>query len=351
MFKKNPFFIKLFNWEYWPFYVFYAPINFVLLWFCIRARSLFFYTIANPSIYSGGFMMEKKHDIYALIPKELYPITLYFTAFPQWDDVVNQINNSNLQYPLIIKPDIGLRGIGVKLIHDHAKLKSEILTYPVPFLIQSYIPYECEAGVFYVRMPNEAKGRITGVVWKEDLSVTGNGTSTVLQLLESNPRYVLQLKSLHQILTVAELHTIPALHEKKRLLPIGNHSRGCLFLDYSDRVTTAMQESIDQICQQIPHFYFGRLDIKCKSWDLLSQGKELSIIELNGSGSEPTHIYDPQHSIFFAWKEVIRHWSLLYKVCIQNHQKGYSFPKFKEGVKMYSDSFDYNKKIKKIPLN
>jgi len=36
------------------------------------------------------------------------------------------------------------------------------------------------------------------------------------------------------------------------------------------------------------------------------------------AGSEPTHIYDPRHCLFFAWKEIIRHWRLLYRVSMAN---------------------------------
>jgi hypothetical protein len=52
---------------------------------------------------------------------------------------------------------------------------------------------------------------------------------------------------------------------------------------------------------QIPEFYYGRLDIMFTSWEDLAQGLNFSIVEVNGAGSEPTHIYDPKHSIFFAW--------------------------------------------------
>ena len=34
-------------------------------------------------------------------------------------------------------------------------------------------------------------------------------------------------------------------------------------------------------------------DVKFNSWEELYEGKNFMIIELNGSGSEPTHIYDP----------------------------------------------------------
>ena len=102
--------------------------------------------------------------------------------------------------------------------------------------------------------------------------------------------------------------------EEYILSPYGNHARGAMFLDDSHLADEQLREVMDQVCRQIPGFYFGRLDIRFKSWEDLKAGRHFSIIEVNGAGSEPTHIYDPSHSLFFAWKEIIRHWVLLYKI-------------------------------------
>jgi len=103
-------------------------------------------------------------------------------------------------------------------------------------------------------------------------------------------------------------------------VPYGNHSRGAKFIDLQHRITPALEASIDNICRQIKGFYFGRLDIRFNSWEELEQGRAFSVIEVNGAGSEPTHIYDPAHSIWFAWKEIYRHWKILYQISMQNIQ-------------------------------
>ena len=65
---------------------------------------------------------------------------------------------------------------------------------------------------------------------------------------------------------------------------------------------------------------------------------------MNGAGSEPTHMYDPKHSIFFAWKEIIRHWNILYRISVLNH-KDYkvSYMKFSSGIRML---YENNKHMK-----
>src|SRR5438045_2620305 len=110
----RPFFIRLFNWEYWPFNVVYGPVYIYWLWLCIRARSFFFVNASNPSIKNGGFLMESKKEIYDIMPQQYYPVTLFFRAGIEEDEIIRKVCKSNLQYPVIGKPDIGGRGRGVE---------------------------------------------------------------------------------------------------------------------------------------------------------------------------------------------------------------------------------------------
>jgi len=79
----------------------------------------------------------------------------------------------------------------------------------------------------------------------------------------------------------------------------------------------------------------------------LERGEKFSIIELNGAGSEPTHIYDPGHSIFFAWKEIIRHLNILCKISRVNHTKNDTpYMTFSEGMTMLKENKAYVKLIR-----
>ena len=86
------------------------------------------------------------------------------------------------------------------------------------------------------------------------------------------------------------------------------------------------------------------MDIRYKSWEDLRQGKNFSIIELNGAGSEPTHIYDPKNSIFFAWKEIIRHLNILARISAFNKkQLRMKYMKFSDGMRMIRENNRYVK--------
>jgi hypothetical protein len=329
----RPFFIKIFHWEYWSFNAVYFPILIVYAWLSARARSFFFFSAANPSITNGGFLMESKKAIYDLMPQGSYPPTVYIKAGTPLENILQQIAQSNFSYPLICKPDVGGKGKGVKKIHSEEELTTYRDESLVDFLIQAYIPFEHEVGIFYYRYPGQPSGRISGVVRKEFLSVTGDGRSDIRTLCSKEKRFILQLPQLEKIYGEGLNEVLPA-GITKELVPYGNHSRGAKFLDDSHLIDAQLSKTIDEICLKVRGFYYGRMDVRYNTWSELREGKNFSIIELNGAGSEPTHIYDPRHSIFFAWKEIIRHWVILWRISRLNHQKGISYLTAGEGLKM-----------------
>ncbi len=328
------FLIKLFNWEYWPYYVVYTPVMFYWFWLSIKSRAIFFFNTANPGMKNGGFAMDSKYQIYTHIPQYCPKTILIKAGTP--------VANINVALPLIAKPDIGQRGLQVKLLKSQEDLQTYAANSKVDFLLQEYIDYPKEAGIFYYRMPGSDIVSITGIVGKELMSVTGDGCSTLQELLAKEPRYLLQLPALAKYDYQALQRIIPA-GEIALLAPYGNHSRGAKFIDLSDHLTDELVQSVHAVCTQIPGFYYGRLDVKYHTWPELCAG-QFKIMEVNGAASEPAHIYDPKHSIFFAWKEIIRHWSILYQVSKQNRrERGLSYMSYREGIDMIRRNTRYVK--------
>jgi hypothetical protein len=337
--------IKTFNWEYWPFNLVYSPIMFYWFWLSMKSRSFFFFNTANPLIENGGFAMESKGLIYELIPKKYSPQTIPFKAGTTIEQIREAFKDLPFSFPMIAKPDIGFRGVMVKKVNSEEELFEYIKEIKVDFLLQEYIAYKNEVGIFYYRLPGEQKGRISGIVGKEFLTVTGDGRSTMEELILKEPRYLLQLPVLIRTYGNFLRQVLPA-GDKHTLVPYGNHARGAKFIDLSHMITRELTESIDRVCREIPEFYFGRMDVMYNNWEELCEGKNFSIVELNGAGSEPTHIYDPSHSIFFAWKEIIRHWKLLNHISKLNRRtKGLKYMSFKEGVAMLKNNSRYLKLV------
>lgn len=349
MLKKilyRPFFIKLLHWEYWSFNVVYGPIYLYWFWLSLRARSFFFFSTSNPSIKNAGFLLESKKEIYDLIPNEYYPPTLFFRKQTPIPSILKELKATNFQFPLIGKPDIGMQGLAVKKLENENDVMAYALESKVDFLVQQFVPFENEVGIFYYRYPNEQNGHISGIVQKEFLTVTGDGVSTIEQLLNKDKRFILQIEKLRHD-NADELKIILSAGEKRIMVPYGNHVRGAKFIDVSHLADKELTSVIDNACKKVEGFYFGRMDIRYNTWEELKQGKNFSIIELNGAGSEPTHMYDPRHSIFNAWKEIIRHWNILSKISRINHTK-FQIPYMttSSGLQMFRDNKEYVKMIR-----
>jgi hypothetical protein len=274
--------------------------------------------------------MESKKEIYDLIPPEYYPKTILIQPNDDLETILQRINSENIQFPLIAKPDIGLRGTAVKKIHNTKELAAYFSKANFNVLIQSLIPYENEIGLFYVKLPNQP-GKITGIVSKEFMILTGNGKNTLRELLHSDKRYLLQLETL-ELEYKNLLNTVLKEGETINLVPYGNHCRGTKFVDASHEITSEMIESFNAICSQIKDFHFGRMDIMYQSYEDLAKGKNFQIVEINGAISEPTHMYDPKHSLWFGWKELTRHFHYMYLISKNNHKNGAKYLTFKEGV-------------------
>lgn len=288
--------------------------------------------------------MESKKAIYGLIPQQYYPKTKLVIEGTPLEEIQKTVENSGIQYPFIAKPDIGLRGSAVKKIHNSDELQAYNNKANFDYVVQDLIPFENEVGIFYVRYPNQKTGKITGIVSKEFLIIAGDGVSTTEDLIKKNPRYELQLNVLKQEYGSELLSVLPK-GEKLNLVPYGNHARGAKFIDGSHWISSKLTETINEMCLQIPGFYFGRLDVMYNSWEELERGENFSIVELNGAASEPTHIYDPKHSLFFAWKELARHITYMHEISVLNHEKGIPYLAHKEGMKEYRLHLEQSNKI------
>ncbi|HEX9980863.1 MAG TPA: D-alanine--D-alanine ligase [Flavobacterium sp.] len=335
---------KLFHWEYWPFYIVYIPVYFQWAYYSLKARTLFFFNACNPSIKNGGFMSESKMEIYDLIPQQYFPKTILIKSGSCFEDALQQIHHSGIVFPMIAKPDIGLRGSAVRKLNTIEQLRNYQEKAAFDYLLQDLIPYQHEAGIFYVRYPHEKQGKITGIVGKEFLIIKGDGKSTIEALVKNNPRYAFQLTPLRREYG-NRLAKIPAEGEEINLVPYGNHARGAKFTDESWRISEQLTHTINEVCLQVPGFFFGRLDVMYRTFEELEQGRNFQIVEINGASSEPTHIYDPRNSIFFAWKEIRRHIRYMYEISNENHKNGTPYLSHRQGMEQYRI---HNRQSKKI---
>lgn len=331
---NNPFFIRLRSWEYWPFTIVYIPVMVYWLWLSLKARSFFFFSAANPAIESGGMLGEEKKAILDKISDEFIPKTLLIPRHTDPATLYARLDSEGFFFPFMAKPNAGERGWRVEKIADWPQLLRYAQSSPIDFLLQAFVDYPLELGVFYYRMPGETRGTISSIVQKEFLSVTGNGHDSIDALIRQNDRALLQLDALTAKFG-DRLHRIPAPGEPVLLMPIGNHSRGTTFLNANPLITPDLERLFDRISRPIDGFYYGRYDLRCRSLADLRAGRHIRILELNGAGAEPAHIYQPGFSIWTAWGVLLNHWRVLYEISRENHRRGIAYMTFAEARTIY----------------
>jgi hypothetical protein len=254
-----------------------------------------------------------------------------------------------LHYPVVVKPDIGCNGAGVRLVQDRAAMARYIDAFPAgeTVVLQQYVEDPHEAGIFYVRHPDEPAGRITSLTIKRPPVVVGDGRSSLRALILADDRASV-IPQLYLARLAGRLDRVPAPGEAVRLVFVGNHCKGSIFEDGTALATPALTEAIDRLTKLMPDFFFGRIDVRFASIAQLRRGQGLRVIEINGAGSEATHIWDRRTRLLDAWGAQFFHYGAAFRIGAANRKRGFA----SSGVRaMYRDWRNQRRLMASYPLN
>lgn len=315
------FLLRVFYYEYWPFWLFFLPMVPYWLYLSLKAKSLTYFTSANPGIIHGGVFGESKMDILNKIEREYLPKTLFFSQGFSPNTILSEITKNGIHMPFIIKPDVGERGFGVEKVESLLQFYTVLRSLPSDFIVQEYIESPVELGVMYYKKPISGETGITSIVQKDFLSIVGDGKSSLSQLLKNNERARLHFGEIPSKVLIRLNEVLPQgkiLH----LQPIGNHCKGTKFISGNEHISDELVAVFDQIAQKIKGFYFGRFDLRVPSYEDLMLGKNIKIMELNGVTSEPGHIYDPKLNLFIAYRDIMVNMKKMNEVSIESMRLG-----------------------------
>ncbi len=314
--------IRLFHYEFWPFWVFYIPAYFYYFFLAIKSRKWVYFSVLNPCMNFGGAFLSSKNKALQNIPKEWVPKTLLVNPEEDFSRIKKGLQKEKIKFPLIVKPDMGERGKGVEIIPELSDLENHIAGLPKePYLIQEYIEYPLELGIlFYWDL--EGKPQISSIGSKSFCHVIGNGKDPFKALVKKNPRLATRIPLLEKRFK-KEWETI--LPKDKHLLiePIGNHNRGTTFLDGRNYYSKELLDWTANCARQIPGFDYGRFDIKIKDKNAFKRKKNIKIMEVNGVNSEPIHIYDPNYSIWNAYRDIFFQMKIIFDLSQKRLKKEY----------------------------
>lgn len=318
---------KLQRWEFWPAWLFYLPVAANYLRLAVRHRGFTVSTAANPGIFSGGLVGESKwatlSDLQQTSPE--FTVGTWLIDAPTPQERIRRFDQlrsgRHLDFPLILKPDVGQRGAGVRRVHSASDAHALLAGATGRILLQRLAPGPLEAGIFYYRHPGAPRGRIFAITEKVFPTVLGDGRHSIEDLIWADDRarfmadvYLRRLGD--------RRHEIPTCGEVVRLVEAGNHAQGCIFRDGSHLWTPALEESIDRISRRLDGFYIGRYDIRHASCETLRDGTDFQIIELNGAASEATSLYDARNSLADAYRTLFRQWELVFEIGAANRRAG-----------------------------
>lgn len=315
------------RWEFWPAWMFYPPVALMYVWFSLRYRGLALPTAANPSFRNGGIIGESKIDILRALMGAAPDCVAdgYLLSAGSRSQRIEKVQRicqeQSIDYPVVLKPNVGQRGAGFKLVSCQAEVEKYLVQVKTDVILQRYIPHQKEIGVFYYRIPGEQRGEIFAVTEKVFPTLTGDGTSTFEQLLDQDERA--------SLIASTYLRRFPELRgqvlragRRLRLVEAGSHSQGCMFRDGSALFSEALRGHIDEISKRLPGFFIGRYDIRYASDEDLARGN-FRIIELNGAASEATNIYDERNSLLSAYRTLYQQWELVFRIGCVNRDRGY----------------------------
>jgi membrane protein DedA with SNARE-associated domain len=315
------------HWEFWPAWMFYPPVGIYCAWLALKYRGLTVPTAANPGIFSGGIVGESKMATL----KELFLTSPEFTAeanpilgdtltarLRSLDEVRTRLG---LGFPFILKPDVGQRGAGIKLIQSAEQAEAYLRQTSAPLVVQRYASGPLEAGIFYYRFPHETHGHIFAITEKLFPVLVGDGKSTVTELVWRDARARFMADKYLQRFSERQGEVLP-VGEELKLVEAGNHAQGCIFRDAMRLCTPELESRMDEISQKLTGFFIGRYDIRYASEEDLQAGGNFQVIELNGAASEATSIYDARNSIFAAYETLFRQWNLVFAIGAANRKRG-----------------------------
>src|SRR6266480_5321147 len=255
------------RWEFWPAWLFYVPVALYYFWLAIRYRSLSLPTAANPGMATGGFVGESKFEIldklHATSPDSVAEAFLLdgWTTTDRLLSVHRLSREHAVTLPFILKPDVGQRGNGVRLIRSWRDALDYLGEVEAPVVLQRYANGRHEAGIFYFRFPGKGRGQIFSITEKIFPTITGDGVRTLEELIRADSRAALIARTYLRRFAHRRSEILSE-GEALKLVETGNHAQGCIFRDGGHLRTDALERVIENISRKIPGFYVGRYDIR-----------------------------------------------------------------------------------------
>ncbi len=310
-----------------------VPMVLQWMWLGLRHGSFTLPSAVNPGITSGGLVGEGKMEYFAAMGETARAATAAHTAIVASEPrdlphLLERVQAAGLDFPVVAKPDIGWCGYGVRLLHAPQELEDYACRFPADadFVLQRYLPDPGEAGLFYMRHPDEASGRLIGILLRDYPVVVGNGHDSIASLVSKDARIRRGSSDpMHEVSYDGE--RIPLAGEQVRLSTVASTRVGGRYRDGSLLATPALVAAVDAIAKDMGDatahpFLVGRFDVRYRDEQSLQRG-EFTIMEVNGAGSEAVHAWDPKYRIRDVYRIVFAKQRQLFRIGAEQRRLGH----------------------------
>jgi membrane protein DedA with SNARE-associated domain len=343
--------------EFWPGWLFYAPIVPYYAWLSLRFWGPLLPSAVNPKIYASGLINESKSEILELVSPDERESVARWSLFTKPNGsspattscllAERAMADAGISYPIVAKPDVGQRGSGVRPVYGADELCEYVRDFPPSkdIILQELVPYEGEAGILFYRMPGEEEGKILSITLKYMPKVTGDGRRSLRELITADER-ARRIKGIYFERFQDRLDEVPPEGEVIPLVFAGNHCKGAVFENGNALISPELTARMNALAKSIPEFYFGRFDVRFSSLEELKKGRAFRIVEINGAGSEATHIWDARTTLGEAYRTLFRQFRILFEIGAANKRRGC---KPIAPMQFFRDVYAYKRGAKQYP--
>src|SRR5262249_9302191 len=130
------------HWEFWPAWLFYPPVAAMCAWLAMRYRGLALPALANPSFRNGGIIGESKIDVLHALTNIAPEVVAdgYLLPAASFSDRARLFRvlceQHEMEYPVVLKPNVGQRGAGFKVIKSDSDLNNYLSRVPYDLILQ-----------------------------------------------------------------------------------------------------------------------------------------------------------------------------------------------------------------------
>lgn len=293
----------------------------------------------NMGIKYGGLTEYDKSIIYNKIPKQfiLKAKDLNQKTMPSWERLEENIL-LELQFPLMVKAQVGERGVGVYYMEDKKSLQKhwqkldiwELKRHPCSlqrfssckneYCLQFY-QYHDQAGIHRILFG--------GLTLRDVPVVVGDDVCTIrehVKYLDISETQQQRIIDKLEDIKPWYIDSIPSKGNHEQIVYIASIDYGTVYRQIDLDVEQIEQciEILRQLLQNMSPEYLsvGRFDLKANSVEELLTGK-LDVIECNAGWGIPTHVYAENFSIQQKYKELDQHFVIMGNIA-QVHKGKYA---------------------------